>query len=153
MFDNFGEFDTYETFINKAKALMANADTNSIRDLAKENGLDPEDAEDYITGAMNEITDPGSYAMARIDIELKETKVDKAAAGYIAMMAKQVLLKKGDQAHFRGRHFDKIMKALKDKAAAKKQDYACGSDRDMEKIIEAYYLKSESEMKKVVDQL
>ncbi len=153
MFEKFGEFDTYETFRNKAKELLDNADTNSIRELAAENGVDPVDAEDYITGAMNDITDPGSYAMARIDLELNNTKVDKSAAGYIATIAKQTLTSKGDQAHFRGRHFDTIMKALKDKAQKQKQDYACGSDRDMEKIIEAYYLQSEDEMKKVVNQL
>lgn len=153
MFDKFGEFDTYEAFKNKAQKLLDQADTNAIRQLAEENGVDPEDAEDFITGATREITDSGSYAMARINLEQAESKVEKQAAGYIATIAKLALMSKGDQVHYRGRRFEKIMKALQDKALAKKQNYACGSDRDMEKIIEAYYLQSEDEMKKVVDQL
>lgn len=153
MFDKFGEFDTYEEFEAAAEGFMKEGDTNSIRELAKENGLDPLDAEDYITGDTKKLTDPASYAMARIELELKETKADKAAAAYIASITRQVLSSKGKQAHFVGKHIDEIMKALEKKSREKKQQYACGSDRDMEKIVEAYYLKSEREMKKVVNEL
>lgn len=154
-FDEFGEFDTYEEFINEAKALFENNDMQAVKDLAKENRLDPDDAEAYIAGEESVLADPVSYAMARIDIEEKTSTVEKPAAKYMATIARQVLAK-GDnprKAHYKGRHFEKIMEAMKKKAKADNQMYACGSDRDMEKIMEAYYLDSEKAMVKVVEQL
>lgn len=166
MFDKFGEFDTYEEFEEKAKDLLKGADTESIRELAKENGLDPLDAEDYITGATIKITDPGSYAVAKIDTLVKESSIDKQAVAYMGIIAKQVLANKqaGLKAHYKGRRFDKIMDAMEQKVKKNIQNdnnkknknacgYACGSDRDMEKIIEAYFFESEDEMKKAVDKL
>ncbi len=156
MFDKFGEFDTYEEFEAAAEGLMKEGDTNSLRELAEENGLDPLDAEDYITGETTEMTDPASYAMARIDIAEKETKIDKQAAGIMATIAKQALASEeaGLKAHFKGRSFDKVMDALKNKASKNKSGgmgYACGTDRDMARYLEAYYFDSESAMKKAVE--
>lgn len=51
MFERFGEFDSYEEINTKAAELLTAADTDAVRELAAENGLDPGDAEDYITGA------------------------------------------------------------------------------------------------------
>ncbi len=154
-FDKFGEFNTYDDFINEARNLFDKGDTQGVRDLAKENGLDPDDAEAYITGEETVLTDPVSYAIARIDVETKTTTIDKYAAQYMATIAKQVLAK-GDhplKAQYEGKHFKNIMDTMSEKAKKNKANYACGSDRDMEKIMEAYYLDSEREMKKVVEQL
>ena len=53
MFDTFGEFDSAEE-INKAAANQRiNGDMEAIREIAAENGLDPEDAEDFINGDID----------------------------------------------------------------------------------------------------
>ena len=52
MFDTFGEFDSAEEINKAAAGQLAQADTQAIRDIARENGLDPADAEDYIDGEV-----------------------------------------------------------------------------------------------------
>lgn len=44
MFDTFGEFDSAEEINKAAAGQLAQADTQAIRDIARENGLDPADA-------------------------------------------------------------------------------------------------------------
>ena len=45
MFEKFGEFDSYEEINRAAEAQKAEGDTEAILALAKENGLDEEDAQ------------------------------------------------------------------------------------------------------------
>ena len=47
MFDKFGEFDSYEEINRAAKAQLEEGDLEAIKTIAEENGLDPEDAEDF----------------------------------------------------------------------------------------------------------
>lgn len=58
MFDKFGEFDSYEEINRAAKAQLEEGDLEAIKTIAEENGLDPEDAEDFCTGAIEELTTP-----------------------------------------------------------------------------------------------
>lgn len=55
MFEVFGEFDSAEEINKAAAAQLAQGDTQAIRDIARENGLDPADAEDYIDGEVSEL--------------------------------------------------------------------------------------------------
>ena len=54
MFEKFGEFDSYEEINRAAKAQLEEGDLEAIKTITEENGLDPEDAEDFCTGAMPE---------------------------------------------------------------------------------------------------
>ena len=58
MFEKFGEFDSCEEINRAAKAQLEEGDLEAIRTIAEENGLDPEDAEDFCTGAIEELTTP-----------------------------------------------------------------------------------------------
>ena len=58
MFEVFGEFDSAEEINKAAAAQLAQGDTQAIRDIARENGLDPADAEDYIDGEVSELCNP-----------------------------------------------------------------------------------------------
>lgn len=69
MFERFGEFDFYEEINKKAAELLAAADTDGVRKLAEENGLDPVDAEDYITGAEEMLCSELMAALGKLDIE------------------------------------------------------------------------------------
>lgn len=62
MFDKFGEFDSYEEINRAAKAQLEEGDLEAIKTIAEENGLDPEDAEDFCTGAIEELTTPSLAA-------------------------------------------------------------------------------------------
>lgn len=74
MFDTFGEFDSAEE-INKAAANQRiNGDMEAIREIALENGLDPEDAEDFINGDIDELCTPILAAFGKIKIESEELK-------------------------------------------------------------------------------
>lgn len=54
MFEKFGEFDSYEEINRAAKAQLEEGDLEAIKTIAEENGLDPEDAEDFCTSATEE---------------------------------------------------------------------------------------------------
>ena len=75
MFERFGEFDSYEEINRAAEGLKAEGDLESLKVLAEENGLDPEDAEDYMNGNLyglfcNEI----QAALGKIKMESAELK-------------------------------------------------------------------------------
>lgn len=75
MFEKYGEFDSYEEINQKAKELMEAADTNAVRELAKENGLDPQDAEDYITGAETMFCTDLMAAVGKLNLEEKDLEI------------------------------------------------------------------------------
>ena len=69
MFDKFGEFDSYEEINRAAKAQLEEGDLEAIKTIAEENGLDPEDAEDFCTGAIEELTTPRLAAIGKLELE------------------------------------------------------------------------------------
>lgn len=74
MFDKFGEFDSAEE-LNKAAAGLKNEGyIASLFELAAENGIDKEDAQDYIDGVVEELTTPLIAALGKIDIECEKLK-------------------------------------------------------------------------------
>ena len=64
MFDKFGEFDSAEEINRAAAAQLKEGDLDAIKTIAEENGLDPEDAEDFCTGQLVQIprTPPHDFA-------------------------------------------------------------------------------------------
>lgn len=72
MFDVFGEFDSAEEINKVAAAQLAEGDKEAIRKIAKENGIDTEDAEDYISGAVQEFVTPLLAAMGKLEIEAQD---------------------------------------------------------------------------------
>ena len=76
MFEKFGEFDSAEELNRAAAAQLAEGDLGAIKLLAVENGLDKEDADDYIAsgGKLPLFTTPFVAAIGKIDIEAAELK-------------------------------------------------------------------------------
>ena len=52
MFEKFGEFDSAEELNMCAEGLRNEGDEESLIALAEENGIDGEDAEDFMTGDL-----------------------------------------------------------------------------------------------------
>lgn len=74
MFDKFGEFDSAAELNASAEGMLKEGDTDSIYILAEENGIDKEDAEDYIDGAVPELVNVLMAAYGKLTVEEKELK-------------------------------------------------------------------------------
>lgn len=74
MFDKFGKMD-YEELIRTAKAEKEEGDVEALIALAQENGLDQEEAEDYMDGLKEVLCTPKEAALARIEMEFKELNI------------------------------------------------------------------------------
>ena len=82
MFDSFGIMTTEE--LNElANNLKNEGDKDSIKALAKENGLDPDIAKAFISGEIPVFADVLSAAIGKIDIEAKELKPKEIVVDWI----------------------------------------------------------------------
>ena len=75
MFDKFGEFDSAEELNEAAAGLKEEGDEASLYELAKENGIDKEDVEDYLDGVVPELVNPLMAAYGKLKVEAAELKV------------------------------------------------------------------------------
>ena len=69
MFDKFGEFNSYQDINELAVNLRKEGDKKSIRELAKENGIDEDIAEAFIEGDILYLCDAMAAAIGKIEIE------------------------------------------------------------------------------------
>lgn len=74
MFDSFGEFDSAKEINELAQNLFNEGDMDSIRALARENGVDGGIAEMYIDGTLQELADVEEAAIGKLEIEEKDLK-------------------------------------------------------------------------------
>lgn len=163
MFEKFGEFNGAKELNKAAAGLLEEGDTESIFLLAEENGIEREDAEDYIAGGLDELASISSAAYGRLYIEEQEMQKGKdlstkAAMGVIYTMLKgmctdtqmaKAVTKKGKRA-------ENVLKAMKKGAEAHKSGsmgVSCGTDRQLCGIIRAYYLGSKKELDTKVGEL
>lgn len=72
MFDKFGEFGSAEELNRMAKRLAESGDRKAILELAEENGIDREDAQDYIDGCTDELATPLMAAIGKLKAEASE---------------------------------------------------------------------------------
>lgn len=75
MFDKFGEFDSAEEMNRAAAAQLKEGDTEAILKIAEENGIDKEDAEDYIAGCTSEFATPLMAARGKLEVESKDLEI------------------------------------------------------------------------------
>ena len=73
MFEKFGEFDSVEE-LNRAAAGQK-GDIDALIEMAIENGIDKEDAEDYADGIMDELATPLMAALGKIKVESEDLKL------------------------------------------------------------------------------
>ena len=74
MFERFGEFDSYEEINRAAEGLRAEGDIESLKVLAEENGLDPDDAQEYVELNYVEFCNETMAALGKIKVESAELK-------------------------------------------------------------------------------
>ena len=77
MFDKYGEFDSAEELNRTAAEKRADGDEEALAALALENGLDREDAEDYMDFVNEEFCTPYMAAIGKIKVEKEELKLKR----------------------------------------------------------------------------
>lgn len=83
MFDKFGEFDSAEEINRAAAAQLIQGDTEAVFAIAAENGIDREDAQDYITGCMDMLANPVMAALGKLDVEEKALELGGVLSDWV----------------------------------------------------------------------
>lgn len=74
MFERFGEFDSAQDINETAVNLRKEGDTESLKVLAKENGIDEDTLEVFLDGTLIYLCDEMTAAIGKIEVETKEVK-------------------------------------------------------------------------------
>lgn len=74
MFGRFGEFNSADEINELAVNLRKEGDMDSIKELARENGIDVEVAEVFIEGDLLYLCDYMSAAIGKLDVEIEDMK-------------------------------------------------------------------------------
>ena len=74
MFDKFGEMSSYTEINELAANLLQERDLDSLKELAKENGIPDDYVEMYLEEAIPSLCDSTSAAIGKIDVECMELK-------------------------------------------------------------------------------
>lgn len=75
MYEKFGEFDSVEELNRCAAAQKAEGDKEALIILAEENGIDKEDAEDYLNDCTAELATPLMAAVGKLNLEKVDLKL------------------------------------------------------------------------------
>ena len=74
MFEKFGELNSFGEINELAENLFNEGDTESLKAMAKENGIQNEFIQMYLQGDIPVLCDPLTAAMGKIDVEVAELK-------------------------------------------------------------------------------
>lgn len=74
MFDKFGEMNSYKEINELAENLFNEGDTESIKVMAKENGIPKDFVDMYLQGDIPELCDALTAAVGKIEVEAAELK-------------------------------------------------------------------------------
>lgn len=91
MFDRFGEFDSWEELNEAAEGQLINGDFEALKALAKENGIDEEDVQDYMDGVFDELCNPSTAAIGKITLEKKEMGLKEIMADWADYIIKEAI--------------------------------------------------------------
>ena len=89
MFDKFGEMNSYQEINELAENLFNEGDTESIREMAKENGIPDDYVEMYLQGDTPVLCDALTAAIGKIDIEAAELKVKEIMEDWVEYLRGQ----------------------------------------------------------------
>lgn len=83
MWERFGEFDSAEAINELAVNLRKEGDADSLKELARENGIDPDLAEAFLEGDLLYLCDDMAAAIGKIEIEAAELKPVEIMADWV----------------------------------------------------------------------
>ena len=91
MFEKFGEMDSFGEINELAENLFNEGDVESLKVMARENGIDDEITELYIRGNIPELCDPLTAALGKIDIECAELKPKEIMEDWVEYLRSQCM--------------------------------------------------------------
>ncbi len=91
MFDKFGEMNSYKEINELADNLFNEGDQESLKEMAKENGIMQEFVEMYLQGDIPVLCDPLTAALGKIDVEAEELKPKEIMEDWVEYLRGQCM--------------------------------------------------------------
>lgn len=91
MFDKFGELNSYTEINELAENLFNEGDEKSLREMAKENGIQKDYVDLYLQGEIPALCDRLTAALGKIDIEAKELKPKEIMEDWVEYLRGQCM--------------------------------------------------------------
>lgn len=91
LFEKFGELNSFEEINELAENLFKEGDTESLKAVAKENGIQNEFVEMYLRGDIRVLCDPLTAAMGKIDVEAEELKPKEIMEDWVEYLRGQCM--------------------------------------------------------------
>lgn len=91
MFDKFGEMNSFGDINELADNLFNEGDTASIKTMAKENGIDKEYVEMYLSGDIPVLCDAMTAALGKIDVEVADLKPKEIMEDWVEYLRGQCM--------------------------------------------------------------
>ena len=91
MFEKFGEMNSYKEINELAENLFNEGDTESLKAMARENGIQNEFVEMYLQGDIPVLCDPLTAAMGKIDVEVAELKPKEIMEDWVEYLRGQCM--------------------------------------------------------------
>lgn len=91
MFEKFGEMSSYKEINELAENLFNEGDTESLRVMAKENGIQNDFVHMYLQGDIPELCDPLTAALGKIDVEVAELKPKEIMEDWVEYLRGQCM--------------------------------------------------------------
>lgn len=143
-FQKYGEFDSAEELNLAAVRFRKEGDRRSLLELAKENGIDAEDAIDYFDGLYPELASTYIAALGKLEVEQKADKT-------IVNMVKQLCVEEqfAKSVRKKGKRISDISDILK----AKNIGADSLTERQLFGVVVAYYLEGKTEARDRFEEL
>jgi len=90
MFDNFGEFNSWEELNRSAEGLKAEGDIENLKVLAAENGIDEMDLVDYVNGDTQRLCTATTAALGKLAVEKADMKVSEIVEDWISYIESEL---------------------------------------------------------------
>lgn len=91
MFDKFGEFDSFSEINELAENLLNEGDIESLKVVAKENGIQADFVNLYTHGEIPELCDKLTAALGKIDVEAAELKPKEIMEDWVEYLRGQCM--------------------------------------------------------------
>lgn len=91
MFDKFGEFDSFNEINELAENLLNEGDIESLKVVAKENGIQADFVDLYANGEIPELCDKLTAALGKIDVEAAELKPKEIMEDWVEYLKSQCM--------------------------------------------------------------
>lgn len=90
MFDKFGEMSSYKEINTLAENLFNEGDIESLKEMAKENGITEDFVELYLQGDIMELCDAETAAFGKIDVEVAQLKLKGIMEDWVEYLRVQI---------------------------------------------------------------